>query len=174
MANGIVHKQNDQAGHLNIEQGVVHAPFDAQAVPEPDLLDFHVLPGQLQLGPQAQGLSGRVLEHRAQQGGQADEKLVGRSGIAMEQRRYRLERVEEEMRMKLALQEGEAGLAELTREPPRLNLLLLPGLSMLHGRRQEDQEVDEGDVEEAAEQILCCRNQRGELRCIPPRHAALP
>ena len=176
MANGIVHeRKHDQAWHLNVEQRVVHAPFDAQAVPEPDLLDFHVLPGQVQFRPQAQGLSRRVVEHRAQQGGQADEQPVSRPWIAMEQRRYRLKRVEEEMGMKLALQEREAGLAELTREAPGLDLLLLPGLRMLHGRRrEEDQEVDERDAEEGADQVHGGRHERRELGQIPPRLAALP
>ena len=52
--------------------------------------------------------------------------------------------------MKLALQQGEAGFTELTGEPPRLDFLVLAGLRVLHGRGpEEDQEVDEGDTEEA-------------------------
>ena len=77
--------------------------------------------------------------------------------------------------MELALQQREAGFGELTREPPGLDLLLLPGLRVLHGLGPEqDQEVDEGDVEEGAEQILGRRHERAELRRVPPRHAASP
>jgi hypothetical protein len=51
----------------------------------------------------AQGLPRRVLEHRAQQVRQADQESVGGGGVAMEQRRDRLDGVEEKMGMELTL-----------------------------------------------------------------------
>ncbi len=145
MADGVLHeREHDEARHLDIEQRLVHAPLDVKAVPEPGLLDLQVLAGQLQLRPEAQRLPGGIVEHRPQEAGQSNQESVGGRGIAVEQRRDRLEGVEEEVGMELPLQQREAGFAEMTREPPGLDFLLLAGLRVLHGRGpEEDQEIDE-------------------------------
>ncbi len=102
-----------QVGDQRIERVRLHVEHYGQTIPEPGLFDLQILREEIELLLQRDLLDADVLERDAQQIAQLGDHVVGGIDVAVHQRRDRVERVEEEMRLQLPLQRLQLSLDEM-------------------------------------------------------------
>ena len=136
MANRILDKRlQENVRHCRIERVGMDVELDPQALSKPRLLNLQVLFQEVEFLLQRNFLRPDALERQPEQVAELREHRIGRFSIAVHQRRDRMQRVEEEVRVQLALERLQARLRE-----PRLELrgceLALPALPC--GNRSRD------------------------------------
>ena len=118
---------------------------DEQAVVESGLLDFEVPLEEVQLLAKRDLLHRRLVQRHPQQLGQLRHHLVGGLRVAMDQRRDRMQGVEQEMRMQLHPQDLELGLRQLRFELRRPQLTIAEA-AIVHPRLIDRQDGRVGQV----------------------------
>ena len=102
-----------ERGQQRIERlGFDVEPHD-QSIGESRLLDFEVLREEIELRLQRAFVLAQVLERHAEQIAEAHQRAIRGVDVAMHQRRNRVQRVEQEVRLQLMLQRGHLRLDEL-------------------------------------------------------------
>ena len=93
-----------KVGHQRVERVRLHVEHNGQTIPEARLFDLQVLREEIELLLQRHFLHADVLQRHAQQVAQLRDHVVGGIDVAVHQRRDRVERVEQEVRLQLPLQ----------------------------------------------------------------------
>ena len=118
MADGVLHERLQQEGrHGGRARAGLDAERHLESIAEASLLDRDVMIEQLQLLLQRHQRTAFPAERMTQQLAQARDHAVGLLGVLEHERRDRMQRVEEEMRLQLAGQRVEPRLHQLTLEP---------------------------------------------------------
>ena len=100
----------DQPRHFGVERLGIDLELDRQAILEARLLDLEVLLQELQLLLQRDAGRAGAIERQAQQIAQAADHAIGGVGIRVHERRDRVQRVEQEMRLQLGLERAQPRL----------------------------------------------------------------
>ena len=131
-----------QVRHQRVERVGLDVEADDEAIGEARLLDLEVLCEEVELGLERDFLLAELLERQAQQVAQPHQRPVGGLDVAVHQRRDRVQRVEQEVRVQLLLQR-----LELRLDQPGLELRraqrAVPGLAVVEDGVAE---ADDGPV----------------------------
>ena len=100
----------NQPRHFGVERLGIDVEPDRQAILEARLLDLEVLLQELQLLLQRDARRARAVERQAEQIAQAADHAIGAVGIGVHERRDRVQRVEEKVRLQLGLERAQPGL----------------------------------------------------------------
>ena len=93
-----------RVGQERVERLGLDVEPDDQAIGETRLLDFEVLRQEIELRLQRAFVAAQILQRHPQQIAEAHQRPIGRVDVSVHQRGNRVERVEQEMRLKLMLQ----------------------------------------------------------------------
>ena len=105
VADGVLDERlQDQRRHQDVHRGDVDAILDPQPIAEVHLLDVEIRAQVFELLRELDFLDADLAQRDAQQIAQPLDHQVGLFRIAMDQRRDRVQRVEQEVRMQLLLQ----------------------------------------------------------------------
>src|SRR5258708_1850367 len=124
MPDGILHNGlQDQVGHMRRQRGGRDFEIYREPVLETGQLDVQVAAQKLQLLLQRDLLVIGIVERKPQEISQSRHHPVGRFHVRMQQRRNRVQSVEQKVRMQLHFEGAELGLRELRLELGRLQFL---------------------------------------------------
>ena len=103
----------DQPRHLGVERLGIDVVAHRQAILESGLLDLQILLQELELLLQRDARRAAAVERQSQQIAQAADHPVGRVRVGVDQRRDRVQRVEQEMRVQFRLERLQPRLRQL-------------------------------------------------------------
>jgi hypothetical protein len=142
-------RQEDERGRERVHRFRVAIDDDAEAVTESDLLDGRELRQHLELTSERPVASRAVRECRAQEVTQTRDHLLRRGWFIGDQRRHRVESIEEEVRMDLGLERRELSRCDCRLELGRTELACACHDRVPYGKQNSEEEpIREDDPEE--------------------------
>lgn len=148
---GLKHEARDHG----VQQAFGNVFLDLEPILEADALDAQVIVENRQFLPKGDFLFASEIERSPKQITQARQHLIRSRGVPLDEGGYRVERVEEEMRLELHAQHLVLGLGKTGLQLGGMQLTGLEAPVHVHGRERAhgDEEVHEGQVEIPPEEV---------------------
>src|SRR5438034_10675387 len=139
----------DQIRHSRVERLRINVHVHGEPVMKTHVLDLEITPEEFELLLKRHLLRPRVFKRKPQEVAEPSQHLIGRVHVFVKQRRNRVERVEQKVRVKLHLQRLKLGLGDLQLSLRKLRLqsrdlqllLLMTPVVVDHIADQEDRSV---------------------------------